>query len=60
MKSSVEATYTWDNLDSPIRPTNGFRGQLVGEIAGLGGDVYYGGIEATAGTSFRSMKNRSS
>jgi outer membrane protein insertion porin family len=38
--------YTWDNLDNPVRPTNGFRGQLVGDIAGLGGDVYFGSIEA--------------
>ena len=45
-KSYVESSYTWDNLDSPVRPTNGFRGQLVGEIAGLGGDVYYGALEA--------------
>lgn len=46
LKSYVEATYTWDNLDNPVRPTNGFRGQLVGEVAGLGGDVYYGAVEA--------------
>lgn len=45
-KSSLGATYTWDNLDSPVKPTNGFRGQLDGEVAGLGGDVYYGRIEA--------------
>jgi outer membrane protein insertion porin family len=48
IKSAIETTYTWDNLDSPVRPTNGFRGQLVGEIAGLGGDVFYGAIEAHA------------
>ncbi len=46
LKSFIEAGYTWDNLDSPVRPTNGFRGQLIGDIAGLGGDVYYGSIEA--------------
>ncbi|MCA3554082.1 outer membrane protein assembly factor BamA [Aestuariivirga sp.] len=45
-KSAVQATYTWDNLDNPVRPTNGFRGQLEGEIAGLGGDVDYGKLEA--------------
>lgn len=45
-KSAVGATYTWDNLDSPVRPTNGFRGQLVSDIAGLGGDVYYASAEA--------------
>ena len=46
LKSFVEASYTWDNLDNPVRPTNGFRGQLVAEAAGLGGDVYYGALEA--------------
>ena len=46
LKSYVDAGYTWDNLDSPVRPTNGFRGQLVGEVAGLGGDIYYGSLEA--------------
>jgi len=46
LKSFVDASYTWDNLDSPVRPTNGFRGQLVAEAAGLGGDIYYGSLEA--------------
>jgi outer membrane protein insertion porin family len=46
LKSFVGSSYTWDNLDNPMRPTNGFRGQLVGEVAGLGGDVYFGSIEA--------------
>ena len=46
LKSYVETSYTWDNLDSPVRPTNGFRGQLVGDLAGVGGDVYYGALEA--------------
>ncbi len=45
LKSFVSGTYTWDNLDNPLRPTNGFRGQVVGEVAGLGGDVYYSSIE---------------
>lgn len=45
IKSAIEASYTWDNLDNPIQPTNGFRGQLVAEMAGLGGDVYYGNFE---------------
>lgn len=46
IKSFVASTYTWDNLDNPLRPTNGFRGQLLGEVAGLGGDVYFGSVEA--------------
>ena len=45
-KSSVGATYTWDDLDNPTRPTLGFRGQLESEIAGLGGDAYFGRVEA--------------
>ena len=48
LKSFLATTYTWDNLDNPMRPTNGFRGQLVGEVAGLGGDVYFGSLEAHA------------
>ncbi len=48
LKSFLGSTYTWDNLDNPNRPSNGFRGQLVGEFAGLGGDVYFGSIEAHA------------
>ncbi len=46
IKSSVGATYTWDDLDNPNRPTLGFRGQLESEIAGLGGDAYFGRLEA--------------
>jgi outer membrane protein insertion porin family len=45
LKSFVNGVYTWDNLDNPLRPTNGFRGQAVGEVAGLGGDVYYTSVE---------------
>lgn len=45
-KSAVGATYTWDDLDDPTRPTTGFRGELDTEVAGLGGDVYYGSVEA--------------
>ena len=48
LKSFVGSTYSWDNLDNPNRPTNGFRGQLVAEVAGLGGDVYFGSLEAHA------------
>src|SRR6185295_8227928 len=46
LKSSVGATYTWDDLDNPNRPTLGFRGQLESERAGLGGDAYFAWIEA--------------
>ena len=46
LKSSVGATYTWDDIDNPVRPTLGFRGQLESEIAGLGGDAYFGRVEA--------------
>jgi outer membrane protein insertion porin family len=48
LKSFVGSSFTWDNLDNPMRPTNGFRGQLVSEVAGLGGDVYFGSLEAHA------------
>jgi outer membrane protein insertion porin family len=47
-KSAVGATYTWDDLDNPLNPTKGFRGQIRSEIAGLGGDVFYGQLEASA------------
>ncbi len=46
VKSAVGATYTWDDLDDPNRPIQGFRGQLESEVAGLGGDTYYGRLEA--------------
>jgi outer membrane protein insertion porin family len=48
IKSAIGATYTWDDLDNPNRPTTGFRGQLESEVAGLGGDVYYGKLEGHA------------
>lgn len=47
-KSSVGATYTWDDLDDPNIPTTGLRAQLDGEVAGLGGDARYGRLEAHA------------
>jgi outer membrane protein insertion porin family len=47
-KSTIGAVYTYDDLDNPVNPTKGFRGQLRAEIAGLGGDVYYLGTEASA------------
>jgi outer membrane protein insertion porin family len=45
-KSSVGAIYTYDDLDSPARPTTGLRAQLEAEVAGLGGDAQYGKVEA--------------
>ena len=48
IKSAISATYTYDDLDNPIKPTSGYRGQISGEFAGLGGDPYYGKIEASA------------
>ena len=45
-KSAIGTTYTWDDLDDPNRPILGFRGQLESEVAGLGGDTYYGRLEA--------------
>jgi outer membrane protein insertion porin family len=47
-KSSIGATYTYDDLDNPVNPTKGFRGQVRTELAGLGGDVYFIGTEASA------------
>jgi outer membrane protein insertion porin family len=47
-KSAVGGTYTWDDLDNPLNPTKGLRAQIRSEIAGLGGDVYYGQLEASA------------
>jgi outer membrane protein insertion porin family len=46
-KSMIGATYTFDDLDNPVRPTKGFRGRLAADLAGLGGDVYYGATEAS-------------
>jgi outer membrane protein insertion porin family len=47
-KSMVSTTYTYDDLDNPLKPTKGFRAQLTGDLAGLGGDVYYASAEASA------------
>jgi len=40
-KSMIGTTYTYDDLDNPVRPTKGFRGKWGVDLAGLGGDVYY-------------------
>ena len=47
-KSAVSASYTYDDLDNPNNPTSGFRGQIVEELAGLGGDAYYAKTELHA------------
>ena len=47
-KSMLGATYVYDDLDNPLKPTKGFRAELQGDIAGLGGDVYYVSTEASA------------
>jgi outer membrane protein insertion porin family len=44
-KSAVGATYTWDDLDDLNRPTTGIRAQVESELAGLGGDTYYGSVD---------------
>ncbi len=47
-KSAVSASYTYDDLDNPNNPTSGFRGQIVEELAGLGGSTYYSKTEVHA------------
>lgn len=47
-KSAVSATYTYDDLDNPLKPTSGLRAQIETEIAGLGGTTQYGAVEARA------------
>ena len=44
--SLVGLTYIYDDLDSPLNPTRGYRGELSSELAGLGGDQYFGRFEA--------------
>lgn len=48
LKSSIRYVYTRDALDSPPNPTEGTYLQLRSELAGLGGDVFYGKQEAAA------------
>ena len=48
LKSAVSATYTYDDLDNPLKPATGFRGQLELEVAGLGGDAQYAAVEGHA------------
>jgi outer membrane protein insertion porin family len=47
-KSAISASYTYDDLDNPARPSSGLRAQIETEIAGLGGNTQYGSIEARA------------
>jgi outer membrane protein insertion porin family len=47
-KSAVSATYTYDDLDNPVRPNSGLRAQVTGEVAGLGGTDRYASLEASA------------
>jgi outer membrane protein insertion porin family len=47
-KSAVSASYTYDDLDNPNNPTSGFRGQIVEELAGLGGNTFYSKTELHA------------
>jgi outer membrane protein insertion porin family len=44
-KSAISGNYQYDDIDNPAKPTSGARLQLVGEVAGLGGDVRYGRAE---------------
>ncbi len=46
--SKVGLTYVYSDLDHPSRPTSGFRGKVNVEVAGLGGDVEWGMIDASA------------
>ena len=47
-KSAISASYTYDDLDNPLKPTSGFRGQIIEELAGLGGDAYFAKTEIRA------------
>lgn len=48
IKSAIDATYIYDDLDNPLKPTSGLRAQLDTEVAGLGGDAQYASVEARA------------
>jgi outer membrane protein insertion porin family len=47
-KSALGANYQYDDLDNPLDPTSGFRGQLNTEFAGLGGSAQYAKAEVHA------------
>lgn len=46
--SKVGLTYIYSDLDHPSRPSSGFRGKTELEVAGLGGDVEWVRIDASA------------
>jgi len=46
--SKVGLTYIYSDLDHPSRPTSGFRSKVEVEVAGLGGDVEWGRVDASA------------
>ena len=48
VKSYVGANFLYDDLDNPLDPSSGFRGQLNTEVAGLGGDAQYAKAEIHA------------
>lgn len=41
LMSSVGYTLSYDTLDNPAKPTNGFKIELNQDLAGLGGDIAY-------------------
>ncbi len=47
-KSALSATYTYDDLDNPLKPSSGLRAQLETEFAGIGGSTQYASVEARA------------
>ncbi len=48
IKSALGANFLYDDLDNPLDPSSGFRGQLNTEFAGLGGDAQYAKAEVHA------------
>ncbi|NNJ75586.1 MAG: BamA/TamA family outer membrane protein, partial [Anderseniella sp.] len=46
--SKVGLTYVYSDLDHPSRPTSGFRSKVNVEVAGLGGDVEWARVDASA------------
>lgn len=47
-KSALGVNYQYDDLDNPLDPSSGFRGQLNTEVAGLGGSAQYAKAEVHA------------